>query len=581
MKTFRVWSPFARRVAVQIAGEQYAMRRDDGDWWVADVSAEHGDVYSFVVDDHPPAPDPRSAWQPHGVHEPSRVVDHSRFDWTDNGWQPPTLESGVLYELHVGTFTGAGTFDAAIERLDHLVSLGITHVQLMPVAAFAGMRGWGYDGVAPYAPHAAYGGPDGMKRFVNACHGRGLAVLLDVVYNHLGPSGNYLWRYGPYFTDKYHTPWGSAVNLDGQYSDEVRRYFCDNARMWLCDYHVDGLRIDAIHGIFDQSAVHFLEQLAAEVAELETTLRRRLVVIAESDLNDPRVVRPVCDGGYGLHAQWSDDLHHALHAVLTDERVGYYADFGTLGDVAKALRHAFVLDGQYSTFRNRRHGRPTTGLGGHRFLGYMQTHDQVGNRPGGERSGALMSVGRQKIGAAVVLTSPFVPMLFAGEEWGATTPFPYFIDHEDAALVDAIRRGRRHEFAAFGWPSQGTPDPQAVETFERSKLDWSEIGAGPHAELLDWHRRLIALRRSRSELLDGRMDEVRVTFDESDRWMRIERGGVCLAFNVADRPRSVPLASNADYEVVLASEPGIEIDGAAATLPPDSVAVLQRSGTAA
>lgn len=581
MRTFRVWSPFARRVAVEIAGKRFAMRRCDGDWWVADTPRNHGDDYAFIIDDHPPAPDPRSAWQPHGVHGPSRVVDHSRFVWTDAGWRPPALETGVLYEVHVGTFTPAGTFEAAIERLDHLVSLGVTHVQLMPVAAFPGTRGWGYDGVCPFAPHESYGGPEGMKRFVNACHGRGIAVLLDVVYNHLGPSGNYLGRYAPYFTDKYHTPWGSAVNLDGPQSDEVRRYFCDNARMWLRDYHVDGLRIDAIHGIFDQSAVHFLEQLAAEVSALESELGRRLVVIAESDLNDPRVIRPVAEGGYGLHVQWSDDLHHALHAVLTEERAGYYADFGSLADVAKALQHAFVLDGVYSTFRKRQHGRPPTGLSGHRFLGYMQTHDQVGNRPAGERSGALMSVGRLKIGAAVVLTSPFVPMLFQGEEWAASTPFPYFIDHDDPKLAEAVRKGRRQEFVAFGWKPHDIPDPQAVETFERSKLKRSELAREPHAEMLDWHRRLIALRRTRPELLDGRLDQVRVAFDEAAGWMRIHRGDVCVVFNVSEQTRSVPLASAGPVETLLRSGFGVDVRPGTAVLPPDSVAVLHLTGNAA
>jgi maltooligosyltrehalose trehalohydrolase len=450
----------------------------------------------------------------------------------------------------------------------------VTHVELMPVAQFPGGHGWGYDGVDLFAPHAAYGGPDGLKRLIDACHGRGLAVLLDVVYNHLGPAGNYLERFGPYFTDRYQTPWGRAVNLDGPGSDEVRRFFCDNALAWLRDYHADGLRLDAVHAIVDTSAVHFLEQLAAEVADLGARLGRHFVLIAESDLNDPRIVRGHDVGGYGLDAQWSDDFHHALHAALTGERGGYYADFGRLADVAKALGSAYVYDGCASAFRGRRHGRPATGLPGERFLGYLQTHDQIGNRAQGERTSHLLSPGLLKIGAALVLLGPFVPMLFQGEEWAASTPFLYFTDHEDPALARAVSEGRRHEFQAFGWDPAEVPDPQAAETFRRSKLDWSEPGREPHRALLHWHAALVRLRREHG-LAAGRLDRVRVRHDEADRWLVLEREGVTVACNLASRAQRVPLADGAAGVVVLASDGDVKAGSGAVDLPAESVAVLR------
>ena len=526
------------------------------------------------LDDNPPLPDPRSSWQPHGVHGPSRVIDHQAFAWTDDRWQAGPLSAAVVYELHVGTFTPAGTFEAAIERLDHLVALGVTHVALMPVPEFPGSRGWGYDGVDLYAPHHAYGGPEGLKRLVNACHARGLAVLLDVVYNHLGPAGNYLECFGPYFTARHQTPWGPAVNLDGPGSEEVRRFFCDNALMWLRDYHLDGLRLDAVHALVDTSAMPFLEQLAAEVHALEAHLGRHLVLIAESDLNDPRVVRPPALGGYGLGAQWSDDFHHALHAVLTGERAGYYADFGALADLAKALTGAFVYDGRYSHFRGRRHGRPATGLTGHHFLGYLQNHDQVGNRAQGECSSHLLSPGRLKIAAALVFTSPFVPMLFQGEEWGASTLFQYFTDHEDAELARAVREGRRSEFAAFGWAPEEVPDPQEPPTYLRSRLDWRELACEPHASILDWHQRLVRLRRRSTTLADGRMDHVRVRCDEAARWLTVARGPIIVACNLAMGAQRVPIGREQSSEVLLTSDPMIEVNASGAALPRDAVAVF-------
>ena len=575
MNTFSVWAPAARSVEVALSRGRSALAPAGGGWWNGDADARPGDDYSYVLDGSDPVPDPRSPFQPRGVHGPSRLVDHDTFGWTDAGWRPPPLPSAILYELHVGTFTPEGTFASAIRRLSHLVELGVTHVELMPVAEFPGERGWGYDGVDLFAPHHAYGGPAGLKALVDACHAHGLAVVLDVVYNHLGPAGNYLSRFGPYFTGRYQTPWGEAVNLDGSGSDEVRRFFCDNATMWLRDYHFDGLRLDAVHAFFDSSALPFLEQLAEEVSSLEAELGRELVLVAESDRNDPRLVRPREAGGHGFDAQWSDDFHHALHAFFTGERQGYYTDFGPLADVAKALRDAFVVVGRYSGYRGRRHGRPATGLSGHRFLGYLQNHDQVGNRARGDRSSHLLSPGRLRIAAALVLTAPFVPLLFQGEEWGARTPFQYFTDHQDPALGGAVSDGRRREFAAFGWRPEDVPDPQDARTYEASKLDWSERERSPHRELLDWHRRLVALRRRTPALLDGRREAVRTPFDEVEAWLVCERGPVSVACNFAAEVRQVPLARGHE-RVLLFSGPGEPArDGGSVRLPAETVAILE------
>ncbi len=530
--------------------------------------------YQLVVDGELAIPDPRSPFQPHGVHGPSRRDTAAGFRWTDEGWRAPPLSAAVIYELHVGTFTPQGTFESAIARLDHLVRLGVTHVEIMPVAAFPGSRGWGYDGVALFAPHAAYGGPAGLKRLVDACHARGLAVLLDVVYNHLGPDGNYLGRLGPYFTDRYHTPWGDAVNFDGRGSDEVRRFFCDNALFWLREYHLDGLRLDAVHAIIDTSARHVLEQLADEVAALAAAQARPLVLIAESDLNDPRLVRTPEAGGYGLDAQWSDDFHHALHVLLTGERDGYYADYDGVADLATALRQGFVVDGRHAPSRGRHHGRRPAGVSGHRLVGFAQNHDQVGNRARGERLSQLVDAPRQKLAAALVLTAPLVPLLFMGEEWGAGTPFLYFTDHEDPALADAVRDGRRREFAAFGWDPETVPDPQAASSFERSKLDWDEPGRAPHRELLDWYTRLIALRRGTPALLDGRFENARVAWDEARRWIRMERGPVTVAFNVGPEAADVPLGPERPRTPALLSSDGVRVEAGAVRLPPWGVAIL-------
>jgi maltooligosyltrehalose trehalohydrolase len=529
---FRVWARYAERVDLVTERGAEAMRADGGGWFVLERDAAHGERYRYALDGGTPRPDPRSPWQPDGVHGASAVVDHGRFAWSDDGFAGPALADSIIYELHIGTFSPEGTFAGAAEQLDHLVDLGITTVELMPVVEFPGTRGWGYDGVDLYAPHHAYGGPDGLKAFVDACHGRGLAVVLDVVYNHLGPDGNYLAEFGPYFTDRYTTPWGQAMNLDGQGSDNVRDFIVENACMWLRDYHFDGLRLDAVHALLDTSAVHVLEQLSSRVDALAAEVGRPLFAVAESDLNDPRLVWPRDQHGYGMHGAWSDDFHHALHAALTGERAGYYADFGDLSQVADALKYGYVFRGQYSGFRERHYGRSPEGVEGWRFVGAAQNHDQVGNRAAGERLTALISEPRLRAAAALVLTSAFVPMLFQGEEWAASSPFLYFTDHTNQKLGRAVSDGRRREFAAFGWAPEDVPDPQAEPTFLRSKLDWSERAREPHATMLAWYRHLTDLRRNTPALRDGRFDLVQTKVDDAARSLVVERGSVRVAVNL-------------------------------------------------
>ena len=569
-----MWAPGRDRVDAVLDDATRPMAKAGGGWWHLDLPGSgHGTRYRFSLDGGPPRCDPRSAWQPDGTDAPSALVDHSRFEWHDDSWKGAHLPSAVVYELHVGTFSAPGTFDGAIEHLDDLVALGVDALELLPVAEASGSRGWGYDGVLLYAPHHAYGGPDGLKRLVDACHARGLAVIADVVYNHLGPAGNYLPDYGPYFTDRYRTPWGSAVNFDGPGSDEVRRFVTDNARQWLADYHFDGLRLDAVHAIFDTGARHILEELAAVGVEVADSTGRRKWVIAESDLNDPRLVRSAEAGGYGLDAAWSDDFHHALHAVLTGERSGYYADFGTIAQLARALAEVYVFAGDWSPLRGRHHGRPVGNLARTRFFGYLQNHDQIGNRALGERSADLLSPGRLRVAAALVLLSPFVPMIFQGEEWGASTPWQYFTDHDDPELGLAVRDGRRRELAAFGWDPEAVPDPQDPETFARSKLDWSERDRPLHRDLLAWHRDLLRLRRDHRELCSGDPSGLRVDWSEEDRWLVLARSGIAVAVNLAELPRAIPVAGAG--RLLLTSEPaGASVGKGTVTVPADAVAVL-------
>jgi maltooligosyltrehalose trehalohydrolase len=567
---FRVWAPAARSVALHVNDGRHAMARSGG-WWEATLPVANGALYGFIIDGDGPFPDPRSRWQPFGVHGLSQFIEDRSFAWTDTGWQAAPIASGVIYELHIGTFSEPGTFAGAIAKLPELIDLGITHVEIMPVAEFSGERGWGYDGVDLFAPHHAYGQPDDLKRLVDACHAYGLAVILDVVYNHLGPAGNYLGKFGPYFTNRHVTPWGDAINLDGPFSDEVRRFFCDNAVMWLREYHFDGLRLDAIHALVDLSGTHFLEQLAQEIEILEATVGRHFVLIAESDLNDPRVVASREAGGYGLHAQWSDDFHHALHALITGERAGYYEDFGGCATMATALKQPFVHAGAHSTHRRRTHGRAQHGLAGSRFVVAAQNHDQVGNRAGGERLVHLTTPGRAKVAAALLLCAPFVPLVFQGEEWGASTPFLYFTAH-DAELGRRVSEGRRNEFAAFGWRPEVIPDPQAVETFVRSRLRWDEREEPRHAELLAWYRSLIALRRARPSLSDGRYDDVSVRMGPRDGTFTLQRGEIDVVCNLSPQP--VSIACRDTPELLLGSTRDIQLLAGTVRVPPDAVAIV-------
>jgi maltooligosyltrehalose trehalohydrolase len=574
---FRVWAPKATRMEVVVGTRphpQQPMKLLGSGWWSSSVSdAGPGDEYTFRIDGGLPRPDPRSASQPNGVHGPSQLVDHGAFPWTDGGWRGIPLAGAVLYECHVGTFSAEGTFEGAIAHLPHLVDLGVDAIELLPVAEFPGRWGWGYDGVDLFAPHHHYGGPDGLKRLIDAAHAHGIGVVMDVVYNHLGPAGNYLPEFGPYFSARHQTNWGDAINFDGPGSDEVRRFVIDNALMWLGDYHCDGLRLDAVHAIVDESAVHILEALAGEVAALAAHVRRPLFLVAESDLNDPRFVRSPPTGGYGFDAAWADEWHHALHATLTGETSGYYEDFGPRPLLAKALRQAWVYDGIYSPHRQRTHGRPPTGLSGGQFVVCTQNHDQVGNRAAGERLAALVTPGRLRVAAAFLLTSPFVPMLFQGEEWAASTPFLYFTDHEDAALGRAVSEGRRREFAAFGWRPEDVPDPQDPTSWGRSRLDWGELDKEQHTQLLDWYRRLIALRRHLPALTDPRLDRVTTEFDDEDGRVVVRRGPVTVAANLGPRLLTLPRSSSA--QALATSDPAIQLTPDGLVLPPDTVGILR------
>ena len=540
---FLLWAPNARSVSLHFphSGELLTMAPLARGYFRAAIeNLEPGSRYFFQLDGARELPDPASRFQPEGVHGPSEVVDLDHFHWTDQNWRGRTLERSIFYELHVGTYTAEGTFDALISQLPELVELGITTVELMPVAQFPGSRNWGYDGVYPFAPQNSYGGPESLQRFVNAAHEHGLSIALDVVYNHLGPEGNYLNAYGPYFTDRYRTPWGPALNFDGAGSDEVRRLFIENALYWLEDYHFDALRLDAVHGIFDFSARHFLAELKSAVADLSKRLGKMIHCIAESDLNDSRLLHNHAQGGYDLDAQWSDDFHHSVHRLLTGEDRGYYADFEGIAPLASTLRDGWYYKGQYSHYRQRHHGNSPEGIAASKVVVCNQNHDQVGNRAAGERLSALVNFEALKLAAGITLLSPFVPLLFMGEEYGETAPFQYFTSHSDPELVEAVRRGRREEFAAFGWEEEkAVPDPQDESTFLRSKPDHSRKSEEPHRTLLRLYQNLIRTRRE-YDLGDSAPRSVREVGDSALLVLRqAERSQQLMIFNFGQSP--IPL----------------------------------------
>jgi maltooligosyltrehalose trehalohydrolase len=523
---FTLWAPLQQQVAVHLVSSQerlVPLERDERGYWQGIVEdVEPGSHYFFQLDGDTDRPDPASHAQPRGVHGPSQVVDHGRFTWGDRDWPGVSLEKLVVYELHVGTFTPEGTFEAIIPRIPELLELGITAIELMPVAQFPGDRNWGYDGVYPFGVQTSYGGVEGLKRLVNACHRQGMAVILDVVYNHLGPEGNYLWGLGTYFTDKYKTPWGSAVNYDEAYSPGVRHYFSENVRYWFETCHIDALRLDAIHAIYDFGAKHILQELAETTAEVSQAQGRKVYLIAESDLNDPRIIRPVARGGYGVDAQWSDDFHHALHTLLTGENRGYYQDYGMIHDLAKAYEKTFVYTWDYSHFRQRYHGSDPTDCPAHQFVVCSQNHDQVGNRMMGDRLSTLVPFAALKLAAAAVILSPYIPLLFMGEEYGETNPFLYFVSHGDPDLVAAVRAGRKQEFAEFH--DQGeAPDPQAVETFERSRLDWDKRRQGRHQHLWQFYQTLLRLRADHPALANLSRQDMNVSILAGDQVLELHR----------------------------------------------------------
>jgi maltooligosyltrehalose trehalohydrolase len=569
MDAIRVWAPHAPSVSVRVDGHDTPLTSAGDGWWAGPGLAP-GTDYGFVLDGAEHAlPDPTSRWQPDGVHGPSRVYDQGAFAWRDHDWAGRDLTAAVVYELHVGTFTAGGTFDSAIERLDHLVGLGITHVELLPVNAVNGRWNWGYDGVDWYAVHEPLGGPDGLKRFVDAAHARGLAVLVDVVYNHLGPSGNYLPQFGPYLKTGQST-WGDLVNLE---EPAVRSFIVENAMMWLRDFHVDGLRLDAVHALHDTSDEHILAQLSAATAALAEEVGRPLTLIAESDLNDAAMITAVDAGGRGMDAQWDDDVHHALHALLTGERQGYYVDFGPLHVLAKTFTCAFLHDGTYSTFRERAHGRPidVERHRGWQFVVSLQNHDQVGNRAVGDRLPELTTPGLVQVGAVLLLTAPFTPLLWMGEEWAASTRWPFFTSHPEPELAELTGKGRIEEFAGHGWDTTQMIDPQDPRAHDQAVLDWTELDAPSHAGVLDLYRRLIALRAAEDDLRDADLRHVAVSYDETARWLVVHRGALRIAANLGDEPRELPIA---DGEVLLATGTATPAR-TGLTLDPQSAAVVR------
>jgi maltooligosyltrehalose trehalohydrolase len=538
---FSVWAPLSKEIQVELNGEEknrIPLVKDEFGYWsvyVPDVMPNTR--YKYVIDTEQLWPDPASFFQPNGVHAASQVIDHSQFPWTDRSWKNHGLADYIIYELHIGTFTPEGTFAAACEKLDHVCELGVSAVEIMPVAQFPGARNWGYDGAYPYAVQDSYGGPDGLKAFVDCAHTKGLAVILDVVYNHLGPEGNYLWAYAPYFTDKYKTPWGNAVNFDDAYSYGVREYFIGNALYWLEHFHIDALRLDAIHGIYDMGAKHFLTELHERVKDFNQAQKTNRFLIAESDLNDIRVIASPDDGGYGMDAQWSDDFHHSLHVLFTGEKNGYYEDFTQAEDVLRAITHGFVYDWKYSRHRKRFHGSSALDMPAGKCIVAIQNHDQIGNRMLGERLSALVSFDSLKCAAALMLLMPYVPLLFMGEEVALDSPFLYFVSHSDKDLISAVRAGRKAEFRAFGW-DQEPPDPQDERTFLRSKFTWQTLVGKRQRCMFDFYKKLIQIRKKYPLLRDGDKKTLHAFYDETNNTFAITRSNKTGLFHIFLNPNT-------------------------------------------
>lgn len=537
---FSVWAPFRQQVALSVIQPEpqvYPMQRDDKGYWHTTIEGlSAGTRYKYVLDEASTLPDPASRYQPEGVHGPSEVVDPN-FEWTDNSWAGLELRELIIYELHTGTFSQTHDFQGIIDKLGYLRSLGITAIELMPVGQFPGDRNWGYDGVYPFAVQHSYGGVNGLKALVNAAHQHGIAVILDVVYNHLGPEGNYFAQYGPWFTDKYKTPWGPALNFDDAWCDAVRAYYIQNALMWLDEFHIDGLRMDAVHAIWDCGANHFTAELSELVDALQTSSGKKKFLIAEIDLNSPRYITPREKGGYGMHGQWIDEFHHALHSLLTGEVNGYYADFGGLAPMAKSYQDSYVFTGEYSGVRKRHFGVAPSGNDYHQFVVFAQNHDQIGNRMLGDRLTTQLSFEAQKLAAAVVLLSPHIPLLFMGEEYGETNPFQFFTSHSDKDLIAAVTNGRKEEFASFAWEGE-VPDPQSVETFNNSTLSW-HTKTDNAAALMELYRFLIAFRRTRQAMLNTSREGVKVLIPQAEeQLLLVERSGnddrLLLLFNFSD-----------------------------------------------
>lgn len=551
-----VWAPHAKKVELLIAERDICIPMEKGlyGWWTLYTPLLfRGDFYRIVIDEQKALPDPASLSQPGGVHGPSQAIDLQSFEWTDNGWKNPPLSAYVIYELHTGTFTEDGTFQGVIDRLDYLADLGITAIELMPVAQFPGTRNWGYDGVFPYAVQDSYGGAFSLMKLVDKCHEKGIAVILDVVYNHVGPEGNYLAESAPYFTDKYKTPWGQAINYDDAWCDGVRNFFINNALMWFRDFHIDALRLDATHAIKDFSNVHILKALKERTNELMQETGKKYYLIAESDLNDNRLVKEI-DGGYGLDAQWSDEFHHSLRVATGLEPTGYFSDFDGVAHFAKSYKDAYVFDGAFSRHRSRFFGSKTLGIPSDKFIVFSQNHDQVGNRMLGERTSMLLPFDKQKLLAAAVLLSPFIPLLFMGEEWGAKQPFLYFVSHSDPKLIEAVRKGRKQEFAAFHAEGEA-PDPQAPDTFRQTVLDWSTATGEPHYTLWKLYRHLIRLRKQYRSIASTPRDEMKVLLSEDATTVTVQRSRgseqTILFLNFSDKEQVMVLPEAPVWHLLL------------------------------